>query len=308
MNRDAPPAGPVVDAPRVSVCIPVYNGADVIGRQVEAIAGQVAAPSFEVVVSDNGSTDGSGHIADQVAAQCGLDLRVVDASRARGVNVARNEALSAARGDVVLYCDADDEVSPDWVRCLSEPLLGGAAIAGGVAVKTVIESGDVIAELTGSRESDAFFGPIGACFGVRRDVALRVGGFDESWREGHDEIEFAYRVWKDLGEELLVVPAARVAYWQHEARLDVRALSRAWRRGKAQGRFRALLASDGHAVRRATYVRAARVLAAGLLGHRPLREALLTSVWVAGVRSSRRAGDDGLNASSIESPTSRQSR
>ena len=75
-----------------SVVIPTFNAADVIEQQLAALAGQKDAAPFEVVVADNGSTDDlASAVAQWRKALPGL--RVVDASRDRGVSVARNVGI-----------------------------------------------------------------------------------------------------------------------------------------------------------------------------------------------------------------------
>ena len=102
-----------------SVVVPTYNAAATLPEQLAALAAQTIGFPFEVVISDNGSTDDSASVA---AAWCDrLDLRVVDASRGRGVSVARNVGIEAAAADLVLLCDADDGVSAGWVEAMTTP-------------------------------------------------------------------------------------------------------------------------------------------------------------------------------------------
>src|SRR5664279_3010368 len=99
----------------VSVIIPAYNGAALIGNQLDALAQQETNLSWEVIVADNGSTDATPDIVRQRAASYPVDLRVVDASARRGVGPAGNAGARASRGAVLLFCYVDDEVMPGWV-------------------------------------------------------------------------------------------------------------------------------------------------------------------------------------------------
>ena len=96
-----------------SVIIPVYNGANYITQQLDALAAQTGNPSFEVLVCDNGSTDDTRAVVESYNAS--YPLRVVDASQRAGASHARNMGAVQAMGDVLIFCDGDDLVEPDWV-------------------------------------------------------------------------------------------------------------------------------------------------------------------------------------------------
>jgi glycosyltransferase involved in cell wall biosynthesis len=94
--------------PRLSVLLPVYNAAESVARAVESILGQ-SFVDFEVIIVDDGSTDGSGEILRQFQ-----DPRVRLSSREnRGLAESLNEALSSARGEFVARQDADDVSEPN---------------------------------------------------------------------------------------------------------------------------------------------------------------------------------------------------
>ncbi|MGA9869540.1 MAG: glycosyltransferase family A protein, partial [Rhodococcus sp. (in: high G+C Gram-positive bacteria)] len=100
----------------VSVIIPVYNGLPFLDVQLEALAAQDYAGDFEVVVSDNGSNDGTREHVEGISST--LTLRCVDASRTRGVSHARNVGIDAARGEFLAIVDHDDAVHPGWLSAL----------------------------------------------------------------------------------------------------------------------------------------------------------------------------------------------
>ena len=88
------------DSPKISVVIPLYNKSASIARAVGSVLGQTTLP-FEVIIVDDGSTDGSGDIADRLAAGSGL-IRVIHQQNA-GVSAARNRAIAEARANT-LHC------------------------------------------------------------------------------------------------------------------------------------------------------------------------------------------------------------
>lgn len=99
--------------PRLSVVIPSRNGLDTLPR---AVASALALPveELEIVVVDDGSTDGTG---DWLAQQGKLDPRVIGLRRDKdhGVSAARNAGIAAARAPVLAFLDADDVWFPDPV-------------------------------------------------------------------------------------------------------------------------------------------------------------------------------------------------
>jgi glycosyltransferase involved in cell wall biosynthesis len=99
----------------VSIVIPCFNHARFVG---EAIASAIAqsAPPFEILVVNDGSTDGSGSVARRYSG-----VRVIDQAN-QGLSAGRNAGLAAARGDVVIFLDADDRLTPNAVEAATEGL------------------------------------------------------------------------------------------------------------------------------------------------------------------------------------------
>lgn len=109
MHDTFSPAG---GSPLASVILPAYNAARYLPRCLDSLLAQTEK-NFEVILVDDGSTDGTGEICDSRAAR-DRRVRVIHTENG-GVSKARNKGLDAAGGKFVLFCDADDTVSPDWV-------------------------------------------------------------------------------------------------------------------------------------------------------------------------------------------------
>ena len=90
----------------ISVVIPCYNVERFVGQAIESALSQSRAPD-EIVVVDDGSTDKSA----QIAASFGGRVRLIQCAH-RGVSAARNVGVSAARGDLIAWLDADDIWEP----------------------------------------------------------------------------------------------------------------------------------------------------------------------------------------------------
>ncbi len=112
----------------LSVVIPARNAAETIGSALDSLARQRFAGTWEVVVVDNGSTDGTAAVARSFAGRL-PSIRIVEASERSGIPYARNRGVEAARGRLVAYCDADDEVSEGWLAGIAEGLDRYGAVA-----------------------------------------------------------------------------------------------------------------------------------------------------------------------------------
>src|SRR5574340_25507 len=95
---------------RISVIIPVYNEAKVIGNCLASLEKQTLASDMEIIVVDDGSTDGSSKVA-------ALHQEHL------GPGAARNLGAKQAKGDILVFVDADMEFEPDFLEKLISPIL-----------------------------------------------------------------------------------------------------------------------------------------------------------------------------------------
>jgi glycosyltransferase involved in cell wall biosynthesis len=205
--------GAMTDCRLVSVVIPCRNGAATLGRQLSALSQQDYEGAWEVVLADNGSTDGSAPIAEAWRTRL-PGLLVVDAPRA-GINVARNAGVRASHGRIVALCDVDDEVAPGWLSGLVGGVANGNQVVGGCLDLAPLNT-HLPPERTQRRAALAnglgfLPWPEGANIAFSREVFDRLNGFDETFVFGGDEIEFAWRA-QLAGFSLGFVPEAVVNY------------------------------------------------------------------------------------------------
>ena len=108
---------------RISVIVPVYNVELYLSRCVDSLLRQTYG-ELEIILVDDGSTDGSGTICDTYAGQ---DSRVnVIHQENGGVSAARNAGLAEATGTYVAFVDSDDWLEPTYIEQLAGPLAGQA--------------------------------------------------------------------------------------------------------------------------------------------------------------------------------------
>ncbi|MEI6084582.1 MAG: glycosyltransferase [Verrucomicrobiota bacterium] len=178
-----------LDRPALSVIIPVHNGG---AKFRQCLASLTPAP-LDIIVVANGDTDGSAQVAGAFGAQ------VIRLPEACGPAQARNAGAQAAKGEVLLFLDADVSVLPDTLAQVTlEP--GVAAVFGSyddapAETNFLSQYKNLFhhyVHQTGRTEAATFWAGCGA---IRRDVFLAVGGFDEKYRQPSiEDIELGYRL------------------------------------------------------------------------------------------------------------------
>lgn len=112
-----------MNQPLVSIIVPVYNAEIYLGPCLERLRSQTW-PDLEIILVNDGSTDGSGQLC---AAAARVDGRIRFLDRPNGgVSAARNAALAAAKGDYLQFSDSDDLLTPD----ATETLVRAAQVTG----------------------------------------------------------------------------------------------------------------------------------------------------------------------------------
>ncbi len=216
----------------ISVVIPVLNGCPWLESQLAALSTQRCEEPWEVVVADNGSTDGTRQLVDRWTA---LDprIRLVDASVRRGPAAARNIGAADAAGDLLAFCDADDEVQPGWLSACVVGLAKAEVVAG--VIDMGLLNGQTPRPLQPAASEQMGFLPagLGANLAVRRRDFEALGGFSEDLLVGED-IDLCWR-FQLGGRRFAMLDAAIVAKRQKQT------LSEVFRRSVSYGRSGALL-------------------------------------------------------------------
>lgn len=182
--------------PRVSVIVPVRDGARFLERCLPALFASRPAP-LEVIVADDGSRDASAEVARRHGA------RVLVLDRSSGPAAARNRAAEVARGEILFFTDADVVVGRETIaRAL-------ACLAADPAPAAVIGSYDDRPEdpgfisqfknlfhhfvhQTGREQASTFWTGCGA---IRRELFLALGGFNEGYpTPSIEDIELGFRM------------------------------------------------------------------------------------------------------------------
>jgi glycosyltransferase involved in cell wall biosynthesis len=206
----------------LSVILPCYNGAETIAVQLEALAQQVGAEDWELIVVNNGSTDGSMAIVEQYRDRL-PNLQMVqaytDISQPRlGVAHSYNVGVQASSGDAFAFCEADDQVPPAWVSMMSAALQTYSFVTGPLAYTGLNPDWLVSAHGQGMQLEKPLcpnhppYLPFayGCNWGMRRSIYDQVGEFDETYQCAWDA-DYSWRV-QYAGHPLTFLPQLRIQY------------------------------------------------------------------------------------------------
>jgi GT2 family glycosyltransferase len=171
----------------LSVIIPCLNARNVIGPQLDAFAAERWDGEWELIVADNGSTDSSVEFIQSYSDRI-PNLKIVDASDHKGQAHARNMGVAEARGRSLAFSDADDLIGPGWVKAMGEALREHDFVACSIDLEMLNESWVRYARGAPQRNGVAQYRypkylphAGGGTLGIRRQLLLDVGGFDETY-------------------------------------------------------------------------------------------------------------------------------
>jgi glycosyltransferase involved in cell wall biosynthesis len=181
--------------PFVSVIIPVKNGKATIANCLRSIR-RSYYKNFEIIVVDDHSTDGSGEIARS------YKCTVIDAKEGTGANNARNIGAVNAKGDILMFVDADILIERETMLGIVETLDEDSvdAVVGIYTAKHRHESfisqyKNLWVRYSYIKSPPAIDWLFGSISGIKRDAFHRLGGFNVELlaKHGHDDIELGKR-------------------------------------------------------------------------------------------------------------------
>ncbi len=230
------PFPPDMKWPSASVIVCTRNGSRTIRECCEGLR-KLDYPDYEVIVVDDGSTDGTAAIAAEYG------FKVITTPN-RGLSSARNTGLNAASGEIVAYIDDDAYPDPHWLFYLAQAFLGHdfGAVGGpnipppedGVIANCIANApGGPVHVLISDREAEHI---PGCNMAFRKADLLAISGFDPQFRVAGDDVDVCWRLHQS-GRTLGFCPAAMV--WHHR-RGSVRTY---WKQQRGYGRAEALLES-----------------------------------------------------------------
>jgi GT2 family glycosyltransferase len=210
--------------PKVSIIIPNWNGLKLLRISIPALL-RTRYPNFEVIVVDNGSSDGSVSFLSKTYP----NVSIISLKENKGIVIPYNLGASAAHGSLVSFLSNDMEVDPDWLLPLVLAMRHNERVAccdpkyldyyernkidhSGGAGKFVDNYGNPVNRGGGEIDKGQFNVQEEVFHGLllyRKDLLMKVGGFDESFFGWYDETDLCWRLHR-LGYKVLFVPESVV--------------------------------------------------------------------------------------------------
>jgi glycosyltransferase involved in cell wall biosynthesis len=249
-------------SPELSVVLCSLNGADGVDRALAALAEQTIADRMQVIVVDDGSTDGTAEVARARGAH------VVRHEVNRGLSAARNTGIAEATAPVVAFLDDDCIPQRDWAERLLGAYVHASIMGTGGSICPTPGSGlfgrylerhnplePLEAELGRSealpyrlllylrRQWSArrpegrrpVYSLVGANMSFRREVLEQVGGFDERFTFGADELDLCMRLTVERPNDRFVLEPRAIIRHDFDSTLsDMLRRSRAYGRGSGR--------------------------------------------------------------------------
>lgn len=215
-----------------SVIVCTRNRSERLCATLDSLAALQSAAPLELILVDNGSTDGTRRVLEEFQARCPLKIANVY-EPTPGLSRARNTGVAAASGMVVLFTDDDVTVPPTWADALSAPIetdravatVGEINIAPHLRRPWMTDSDVAFFVSTVSVGDRKMPNLIGASMALSRETLLGLGGFDEDLgvggRIGGGEDLILTQLIRDLGQEIEFVPGAAVTHNFDPIRLTV---------------------------------------------------------------------------------------
>lgn len=172
----------------VSVVIPCYNSGETLGKTIESVGAQTW-PNVEIIIVDDGSTDQKTlHLMKSF-----LGVKLIRQAN-RGLPAARNAGFHAASGKYILPLDADDWIDPETIVTLLGAL--NASTAASFAFCDAQLEGEASGRLQKHYNffEQLFLNQLPYCLLMPKALWEKVGGYDESMRQGYEDWEFNIRL------------------------------------------------------------------------------------------------------------------
>ncbi len=224
--------------PAVSIIIPTFNKIELTQGCLRTLYAQTPAPRHEVIVVDNGSTDGTPEFlrAEETAGRLRTILNAENAGFAR----ACNQGAKAARGQYVVFLNNDTEVQSNWLGALyalgeADPAVAavgakllfpdGTIQHAGVALADCWDHDPLLAfHLFAKEKSDfplanqrrVYQALTAACLLVRKSHFDQAGGFDEHFWNGYEDVDLCLR-FQERGWLTVYEPASVVVHYESQS-------------------------------------------------------------------------------------------
>ncbi len=241
LRREAPALAANQDGsappPLVSIIIPTFNKWEYTSACLESLhlTAQTQQTPFEVIVVDNASTDLTSAALDSLPGCLRLNIRVHRNKANLGFAKACNQGARLARGRYLLFLNNGTEARPGWLDAMVETLESDPSIAvvgskllypdgtiqhGGVVIRRGRPFPITPDHLHRGRPASESDQPLdlnavtAACLLIRREVFEAIGGFDEGYINGYEDVDLCFKV-KEQGWRIVYTPKSVLVH--HES-------------------------------------------------------------------------------------------
>ncbi len=231
---------------KVSVIMPNYNGESTIAQQMDALVRQTWQDDWEFIMADNGSTDRSVEIVKSYSDRI-PNMRILNVYSGSGprepVVSSYVKAFHAAKGEIFISCESDDEAADGWLEAMVEAMDDADFVASALDDHKLNSADLMRRDRTGQQSRERglpnFVGPLklpfcsGCAIGITRHLWETVGDPDPAVANTWD-IDYSWRA-QLAGFEIKFVPEALMHYRQRTS------FSARYRQGKNYGVGSAML-------------------------------------------------------------------
>lgn len=228
VSTDTPQSSPTFDC---SIIIPVFNKGELTQQCLTHLAKVTDGYTYEVIVVDNASTDGT----KAFLATLGGDCRVITNEKNFGFAKACNQGAEAARGRYLVFLNNDTIPKSGWLSALVEEVQAhpDVAIVGSKLLypdETIQHAGVVFSkncltpyhlfrgapgDLHAANARREYQVVTAACMLIRREEFEAVGGFDEIYQNGFEDVDLCLKVGK-RGKQIIYQPRSVLYHLEHQ--------------------------------------------------------------------------------------------
>jgi glycosyltransferase involved in cell wall biosynthesis len=225
-----------------SVVIPARNAEHVISRAIESLLAQTYAGPWELIVVDNGSSDSTFEVARRALEasppRALVRAEILQYSERFGYASPRNFGARQALGELLLFCDADDQVVPEWLSAMVDAEPASLRSSVQVPLDEPPSRSETLGLASGSLDPPVKFGvPVAHTggMGCSRELFEQLGGFDPHFDQGGEDVDFSIRARLVAGVHPVVVADAR--YLVSGRTSSVTGFRQGYRNGRSQVRL-----------------------------------------------------------------------
>ena len=215
--------------PPVVVVVPTFNASSFIADQLQALVHQETSIDWHLVIVDAGSSDDTIAVVTDILNRSAIRWRLVRLDQPAGVNAGLNEGIRATGSGTILIAEHDDIAGFGWISSLVAHLERWSLV-GTPEELARLNSRAVINSRRRYPEDVRIRIPIANTtgMGLRRELWDALGGFDETYRYGGNDLEFCFRAYQS-GQPVHIVDDAVMHYRLRSE------CSAAYRQGRAYG-------------------------------------------------------------------------